>query len=48
MDKGKAQVTIEADVEAALVFGNRLRGSERIVNHASERTQVAMNVVSKA
>lgn len=47
MDKGKPQVTIESEVDAALVFGNRLRGSNRIMNRAGEQAQLGMNVVSK-
>ena len=47
MDKGKAQITLEREVEAALVFGNRLRGGSRIINHAGDQAQVGMNVVSK-
>ncbi|MEK7675142.1 MAG: glycosyl hydrolase family 28-related protein [Verrucomicrobiota bacterium] len=46
MDKGKVQVAIEPEVEAALVFGNRLRGQERIVNRAAARAQIGLNVVS--
>ena len=46
MDLGKAQLTIESDVDAALVYGNRFRGQELITNRASGRSQVAMNVVS--
>jgi len=46
MDKGKAQVTLEPEVEAALIFGNRLRGQERIANRTGERVQIGMNVVS--
>jgi hypothetical protein len=46
MDAGKAQVVVEADIDAAMVYGNRLRGANRIVNNAGERAQIAMNVVS--
>jgi hypothetical protein len=46
MDKGKAQIILEREVEAGLVFGNRLRGASRIVNHAGDQAQVGMNVVS--
>ena len=46
MDLGKAQLTIEPEVDAALVYGNRLREKELIVNRAGSRAQVAMNVVS--
>lgn len=46
MDRGKVQVAIESEVEAALVFGNRFRGKERILNQAGERAQIGMNVVS--
>jgi hypothetical protein len=34
-------------VEAALVLGNRFRGSARFTNRAGEQAQVGMNVVSK-
>ena len=47
MDKGKAQIAIEPDVDAALVFGNRFRGSSRVTNRAGEQAQIGMNVVSK-
>jgi len=46
MDAGKAQITLEPEVEAALIYANRLRGKERIANHAADRAQIAMNVVS--
>jgi len=46
MDRGKVQVALESEVEAALVFGNRFRGKERILNQAGERAQLGMNVVS--
>ena len=47
MDKGKAQFVLEPEVDAALVFGNRFRGSARFTNRAGEQAQVGMNVVSK-
>lgn len=47
-ERGKAQLVIEPDVDAALVVGNRLRGKDRIVNRAGDRAQVALNVVSDA
>jgi len=47
MDKGKAQLAIEPDVDAALVFGNRFRGSARVANRAGEQAQLGLNVVSK-
>lgn len=47
-ERGKAQVTIESEVEAALVFGNRLRGRDRLINRAGERAQVSLNLVSDA
>jgi hypothetical protein len=47
MDLGKAQITIEAEVEAAMIYGNRLREKERILNHAGAAAQLGMNVVSK-
>jgi hypothetical protein len=46
MDSGKAQITIEPEVDAAMIYGNRLRGQERIVNHAAARAQIALNVVT--
>jgi hypothetical protein len=47
IDLGKAQVTVEKEVDAAMIYGNRLRGREMIVNHAPPgRTQIAMNVVT--
>lgn len=46
MDVGKAQVTLEPQVDAALVYANRFRGKELIANHTNGRAQVAMNAVS--
>jgi hypothetical protein len=46
MDAGKAQITIEPEVQAAMIYGNRLRGRERIANHAAARAQIALNVVT--
>jgi hypothetical protein len=49
MDAGKAQIALEPEVAAAMIFGNRLRGQERIVNHAAAgHTAIAMNVVTPA
>lgn len=46
MARGKVQVAIEPEVDAALIFGNRLRGKERILNQAGDRAQIGLNVVS--
>jgi hypothetical protein len=46
MDLGKAQVTLEPEVDAALIYGNRFRGKELITNRMESRAQIAMNVVS--
>jgi hypothetical protein len=46
MDKGKVQVTLEREVEAGLVFGNRLRGANRVISHGGDQVQIGMNVVS--
>lgn len=47
MDAGKTQIALEAEVNAAMIFGNRLRGGESIVNGtAAGRSQIALNVVS--
>jgi len=47
MDLGKAQITLEPEVEAALVFGNRLREKQLITNRAGSCAQITMNVVSR-
>jgi hypothetical protein len=47
MDRGKAQITLEPKVEAALIFGNRLREKQLIINRAGSCAQIAMNVVSR-
>ena len=47
MDKGKAQITVEAGADAAIIFGNRLRGKQRIDNQAGERGQTWLNVVTR-
>jgi hypothetical protein len=46
MDRGKVQAVLESGVEAAIVFGNRFRGRERIVNHAGARSQITLNLGS--
>ncbi|SPE54731.1 conserved hypothetical protein [Verrucomicrobia bacterium] len=46
MDLGKAQITLEPEVVSALIYGNRLRGKERITNRAGGRAQIALNAVS--
>jgi Pectate lyase superfamily protein len=46
MDIGKAQIILEPGVEAALIFGNRLRGKQLITNRAGACAQIALNVVS--
>lgn len=46
MDVGKSQMAIEAEVDAAMVFGNRLRGKELITNQAQGRAQIALNTVT--
>jgi len=48
MDAGKAQITLEPEVDAGMIYGNRLRGQERIVNRAAARAQIALNVVTPA
>jgi hypothetical protein len=47
MDRGKAQLTLEPEVEAARVFGNRLREKQSITNRAGSCAQTGMNVVSR-
>ena len=46
-DLGKAQITLEPEIDAALVFGNRLREKQLITNHAGSCVQIGMNVVSR-
>ncbi|HEY3913342.1 MAG TPA: glycosyl hydrolase family 28-related protein [Verrucomicrobiae bacterium] len=46
MDAGKTQIIVEPDVDAAMVYGNRLRGSSQIINRAGDRAQIALNAVS--
>ncbi len=47
MDLGKVQLTLEADLDSALVYGNRLRGKELITNNAGNRAKIELNVVSQ-
>ncbi len=47
MDLGKAQITLEPAVEAAMIYGNRLREKQLITNNAGDRAQIGLNVVSK-
>ena len=47
MDLGKAQIMLEPEVDAALIYGNRLRGKELIINRAGSCAQLALNVVTK-
>lgn len=46
MDTGKAQVALEPGIDAAMIFGNRLRGADRIVNQAGGKAQIAFNAVT--
>ena len=46
MDVDKAQVTLEPQVEAALIYGNRFRGKGLIADHTNGRAQIGMNAVS--
>jgi hypothetical protein len=46
MDVGNAQIILEAEVDAAVIHGNRLRGKELIADHTNGHAQIAMNVVS--
>lgn len=46
MDAGKTQIALESGVDAAIIYGNRFRGKEAVINHAADKTQMAMNVVS--
>ncbi len=43
-ERSRAQIAIEADVEAALVFGNRFRGEARVANRAGPRAQISLNL----
>jgi hypothetical protein len=40
------QLRLGADVEAAVIVGNRFRGAQRIENHAGERAQIGLNVAT--
>ncbi len=46
MDATKAQIVIEPKVAAAMIFGNRLRGQQSIINKAGEKAAIAMNAVT--
>jgi len=46
MDAGKPQITIEPEVDSAMIFGNRLRGEQKIDNQAAARAQIALNTVT--
>jgi hypothetical protein len=46
MDRDKVQLRLEPEVEAALIYGNRFRAKESIVNQASERSQIGLNLTS--
>jgi hypothetical protein len=46
MDAGRTQIALEPGVEAALIFGNRLRGGQKILNQAGDRAQIGLNAVS--
>ncbi len=43
-ERSRAQIAIEPDVEAALIFGNRFRGEARVANRAGTRAQISMNI----
>jgi hypothetical protein len=46
IDLGKSQIIVENAVDAAIIIGNRLRGQNLITNHAQDRAQIGMNVVT--
>jgi hypothetical protein len=46
MDSGKAQVTLGPTIDCAMIFGNRLRGKDRIENGAGGRAQIGLNAVT--
>ncbi len=46
MDAGKPQIAVESEVVAAMIYGNRLRGKERIADSTNGRAQIALNQVS--
>jgi hypothetical protein len=46
MDAGKVHIRLGADIDAALVYGNRFRGREGIQNDAGQKAQIGMNVVT--
>ena len=43
MDEGKNQITLEPEVEAAVVVGNRLRGGAKIDNRSEGEVQIGLN-----
>lgn len=43
MDLGKKQIRLEADVEAATIVGNRLRGGQKIENVSQADAQIGLN-----
>jgi len=46
IDLGKTQVVIENAMDVAIIMGNRLRGQNLVINHAQDRAQIGMNVVT--
>jgi hypothetical protein len=46
IDLGKTQVVVENAMDAAIIVGNRLRGQNLITNHAQDRAQIGLNVVT--
>lgn len=48
LDRGKVQVALEPEVDAGLIYGNRFRGAERVVNRAGAQVQLGLNVTSKS
>jgi hypothetical protein len=45
-ERDKAQVQIEPEADVALVYGNRLRGKDRVTNLAGDRARIALNAVT--
>jgi outer membrane murein-binding lipoprotein Lpp len=43
MDGGKNQITLEKDVESAIIVANRLRGGEKIINNSGGDVQIGLN-----
>jgi hypothetical protein len=46
MEPGKPQIHLGGAVDAALIFGNRFRGGQKIINEIGSKARIDLNAES--